>query len=136
TRVANNTVSECGGYGLYVFRPVKDLTVVGNSFVFNGQTSGFDAGIRVHSTTTRTDGSIQGNAFADYQAAPTQTVTIRVLGSAVLTNVNISGNTDTPVALRSDTRLKRKASTTTINASTTLAVMAGYTLPLKAGEYY
>ena len=136
-RVADNILSDNDGYGVYVYRAVKHLSIVDNDFISNGRTIvGVGAGVGVHNTVSWEDGWVVGNTFVDYQDVPTQIRTVDFIGSPILVDVYVGGNSDTPPALRTDARLKAKTSTTNITSNTTMATLSAFTVPLEAGQWY
>jgi hypothetical protein len=135
-RVANNMISDCDQYGIYVREHVKNVVIAENNLIANGRGGVNTGAIGLDTLVDWTDGRIEGNDFSDYQTVPTQTNAVVQVGSPTLTGVFIGGNSDDRHALRSDVRLKWKASTSTITSNTTLATLAGFTIPVVAGEYY
>ena len=95
--VRGNAIRDCDSIGLRVTGTFRDLAIVGNSISSNRRAMSAGAGIAVDSGVVWTDGRIQGNDATDYQTIPTQTSTLSVGSTAVLTGVARSGNTGDPV---------------------------------------
>lgn len=91
--VEENSIRQCGGYGVRVVGTVNWLSIFRNTISGNNTQSLGAYAISVHNAVVWTGGRIQDNDLLDLAGSPTQTNTINIEAGATLTGVRQSGNT-------------------------------------------